>query len=223
MKSIKKYKPIDFDSWDVSGTGKNIRDLFKPIEAEIWYRALPYQDKRDDVGHTELVVYFAFKLLGYIKTERAIVIPAAILHDTGWSGVPEVRHNYDPYSEEFRKNEPEYRNRHQRAGVVISQRTLEEVHYAKKYVPAILKIIAQHDTRDGFFCTEDGVVRDADKLWRFTLRQSQMPYMAKKNPENIYKERMRDIQNPSLLYSDISRHIARVELEKTMSYLMKKT
>ncbi len=71
MKSIKSYRPMKIASWDKSGKGNNIRRLFTQKEAEIWERGFPYQDKRDDVGHVEIVVYFAFKLLEYIKAKRA--------------------------------------------------------------------------------------------------------------------------------------------------------
>lgn len=221
MKLITDYKPMNLSTWDKSGQGNNIRYLFTPREVEIWDKAFPYQDKREDVGHAEHVLYFAFKLLEYIQAERAIVIPAAILHDTGWGDlIPKVLPKYEPFSEGFRKNEQRYRDLHQKAGVEISQRILEEVGYPEKYKSTIVEIVAQHDTRVGFFCPEDGVVRDADKLWRFTLRQTQMDYYAKK-PEQFQDDRLQELKKPGFFYSEISRHIAGVELEQTIKYLMR--
>ena len=60
----------------------------KAIHRKILELSLPYQDKRDDKGHARTVTDFAIMLL---KTERAdpdVVIPAAILHDIGWSKMP---------------------------------------------------------------------------------------------------------------------------------------
>ena len=233
MKPITGYKPMDLVTWDQSGQGKNIMHLFTPIEREIWDQSFQYQDKRNDVGHIEHVVYFAFKLLEYIPAERVIVIPAAIFHDTGWGLLFEdsqwIRQlpdgplkRYEPLSEDFKKNEPLYRDIHQRAGVEISQRILEKINYPQEYRPTIVKIVAQHDTRKGFFCPEDGIVRDADKLWRFTLHQMQMHYFRKMTPKELKEMRLRDLEQPDFFYSGISRHIASVELEQTMRYLMKK-
>ena len=232
MKPITQYKPIDYNNWNQSGQGNNIKRLFTPIERNIWDRAFPYQDKRDDVGHIEHVVYFAFKLLEYIDAKRVIVIPAAIFHDTGWGllfedsqwsrqlpGGPLQR--YDPFSEDFKRNETIYRDLHQKAGVEIATRILEDVNYPQEYRPTIAEIVAQHDTRKGFFCPEDGIVRDADKLWRFTLRQTQMAYYAKETPKRFLDDRSQELEKPGLFYSEVSRHIARVELGQTMKYLMR--
>lgn len=220
MKLITNYKPMNLSTWDKSGQGRNVVNLFTPLELEIWDKAFPYQDKRDDVGHAEHVLYFAFKLLEYIQAERAIVIPAAILHDTGWGDlIPKVLHRYEPFSEDFRKNEQRYRDLHQKAGVEISKKILEEVNYPQIHRPTILEIISQHDTRAGFLSLEDGVVRDADKLWRFTLRQTQMDYYAKKTLEQFRDERLQELEKTRFFYSDISKHIARVELEQTIRYL----
>ena len=212
---------MNLASWDKSGQGNNIRHLFTPKEREIWDKALPYQDKRNDVGHAEHVVYFALKLLELIAgAERAIVIPAAVLHDTGWSKLmPKVFSHYDPFSEDFKKNKLLYRNIHQKASLQISKKILKQVNYPNEFVPAILEIVSQHDTREGFFCAEDGIVRDADKLWRFTLQQMQADYFKRMTVEKIKEIRMNDIENSSYFYSGISRQIARAELEQTIKYL----
>jgi len=54
---------------------------------DIWNKALPYQDTRDDVGHAKTVMQNAYKLLKYEKGEDEIVIPASILHDIGWAKI----------------------------------------------------------------------------------------------------------------------------------------
>lgn len=216
MKSITRYAPMDINSWDKTGQGKNIMHLFNSLEKEIWVKAFPYQDKRNDVGHIEHVVYFVFKLLEYIRAERAIVVPAAILHDTGWGEViPRLLSSWNPFSEDFKKNERKFRELHQEAGVKISEKILEEVGYQKQYIDTIIEIVSQHDTRNLFFCTEDGIVRDADKLWRFSLRHWEI-YYSKIDPKDAYSRLLRAIKNSSFFSSNISRHIARAELEQTV-------
>lgn len=210
---------MDLVSWNPNGQGNNIRHLFTDIERTIWDKAFPYQDIRNDLGHIEHVTYFAFELLKYIKAERSVVIPAAIFHDTGWGeviGEGKILPSYEPLSEDFKRNEPRYRHLHQIAGEKISKRILNEVEYQPKFIPTILEIVSQHDTRDDFFCSEDGVVRDADKLWRFTLRHWEIYFKDEFTSEEISKIFNRDIEKPGFFYSDISRHIARVEAEQTM-------
>ena len=55
------------------------------VHKKIWELAFPYQDKRNDEGHAECVVSYAQKLLLAEKADSNVVIPAAILHDIGWS------------------------------------------------------------------------------------------------------------------------------------------
>ncbi len=62
----------------------------KPIFQKIWDLAENYQDKRDDEGHAKTVLKYAIKLLQIIPADDKIVIPAAILHDIGWSQLSKV-------------------------------------------------------------------------------------------------------------------------------------
>jgi len=206
------YKPIDIATWDQSGKGKNILDLLKPWEQRIWKAALPFQDKRDDQGHAEHVTYFALKLLDHIPAIREIVIPAAILHDTGWSQMSQQ--DLDKfYLPNWKDYEPMLRNRHQVRGVKFSRKLLEEKYQTEEYtLDHILEIISQHDTRKGFYSTEDGIVRDADKLWRYTLRHWDI-YREKRDPDFVKYCIMTygKIQEESFFFSEAARLIARKE------------
>lgn len=220
MKPIKDYKPMGIESWDQSGQGNNIRHLFTPIEIEIWDKAFQYQDKRNDIGHIEHVVYFAFKLLEYIPAERAIVIPAAILHDTGWAKLFEkgILKEFNPFSEEYKRSNPMYRKLHQEDGVEIARRILEDVHYTQRYRQLILKIIGEHDTREDFSTIEARIVGDADRLWQITLAHMKR-YYNNYTPEQIAREFRAKIEQPGFLLLGESRHIARLELEQTLKHL----
>ena len=57
----------------------------KKIHTEIWDTALPYQDKRDDAGHAFITLEFAKQLVDLEHGDQDVVLPAIILHDTGWS------------------------------------------------------------------------------------------------------------------------------------------
>ena len=60
------------------------------IFQKIWDLAEEYQDKRDDEGHAKTVLEYAIKLLEILPANEKIVIPAAILHDIGWSQLSKV-------------------------------------------------------------------------------------------------------------------------------------
>ena len=53
--------------------------------------AAPMQDQRDDVGHAATVTHFARILCKKLKADEKIVMPAAILHDIGYYGIPKER------------------------------------------------------------------------------------------------------------------------------------
>ena len=63
----------------------------KDIFNKIWELALPYQDKREDSGHAATSLQYAQKLVELENADEDVVIPAVILHDVGWSQLPEKR------------------------------------------------------------------------------------------------------------------------------------
>lgn len=51
---------------------------------------------------------------------------------------------------------------------VLATRILADVGYFPDLTKEIIEIISAHDTRKGFISKNEGLVRDADKLWRFS-------------------------------------------------------
>jgi len=133
----------------------------------LWKMALPYQDKRNDKGHAFVVTIYACLVCTVERCNLNIVIPAAILHDIGWSGVPlrdrMAISRFDTSAEAKLKA----RLAHQEKGVALANKLLRKVQYQKEAIPEVLDIIAQHDTRRGFVNDNEGAMRDADKLWRY--------------------------------------------------------
>ncbi len=138
------------------------------IFQRIWELALPYQDKRDDSGHTEIALDFANRLVKLENGNEAIVIPATILHDIGWSQLPRSKRllifNRNASDEEKKA----VRVWHQDEGIELAREILAKVDYPKDLTEKILEIISGHDTRQGFISRDEGLVRDADKLYRFS-------------------------------------------------------
>jgi HD superfamily phosphohydrolase YqeK len=63
--------------------------LLSEIESTILMHTKPYLQIRDNERHTLNAIEFALKLMEIYVAERTIVIPAMILHDVGWSMVPQ--------------------------------------------------------------------------------------------------------------------------------------
>lgn len=212
------YKPIDYRIWNLDGSGQNIKDMLDPTESQIWASALPFQDKRDDLGHAETVTYFALKLLEQTSARRDIVIPAAILHDTGWSQLSkeELDQFYLPNWKDY---EPQLRRRHQEEGVKMALRILSEVGYDSRCIPAIRDIISEHDTRKGFTSPEDGMMRDADKLWRYTSTCWQIALEKRGHTVETARQELLDwIEQKGFFYSDAAKVVAHVELDNIADF-----
>lgn len=186
----------------------------KKIFEKIWNLALPHQDKIDDKGHARTVTSCAYRLLEKERADENIVIPAAILHDVGWSQLPR-KERFLKFSPTATKEEKiQNRLKHQKEGVKIARRILEKVDYPPNLSEKILEIISQHDTRKGFISKEEGLVRDADKLWRFSkigfkkdLKRFNFTF------QQLEEKLLKNLKDPNFIYSQTAKNIAEEELK----------
>jgi len=137
------------------------RSVFK----QIYQLAQPYLNTRYNDVHTEMSMQLAYELLGAEGGQESIVIPAIILHDVGWQKVPTDLHlkAFGP-----KATAPEINRTHEQEGVKIAKKILAEVNYDDEKIFEILKIIDGHDSRKESISLNDSLVKDADKLWRYT-------------------------------------------------------
>jgi HD domain-containing protein len=138
------------------------------VRREIWDRALPYLDVRDNEAHSLCAYALATALLNVLPEARAdIVLPAVLLHDTGWKMVdpadilPAIARRSGSAADETIR-------RHETEGAAIAARILSDVGYPAQDTERIVAIIDGHDTRRDALGVDDAVVKDADKLWRLT-------------------------------------------------------
>lgn len=139
--------------------------MMKSVYQDIWDLAKPYLNTRRNDIHTEISVQMAFKLMEREGGEEDIVIPAIILHDVGWIKVPE-----NLQLKAFGPNavNPELNRTHEVEGVRIAEEILQKVNYDQTKTAQILEIIDGHDSRGESLSLNDRIVKDADKLWRYT-------------------------------------------------------
>jgi HD superfamily phosphodiesterase len=137
----------------------------KPVFKKIYQLAKPYLNTRYNDVHTEMSVQFAYQLMEAEGGNEGIVIPAIILHDVGWKKVPEELHlkAFGP-----KATMPELNRIHEVEGVKIAKDILEKVNYDVEEMTQILEIIDGHDSRKQSVSLNDRIVKDADKLWRFS-------------------------------------------------------
>lgn len=228
---IEEYKPIDYRNWilgDEARKGVNIKrlGLFSKDELKIWDESVFYQDQRDDPGHGEITAYFALKLLDFLPGNRRIVVPAAILHDTGWYGYDLnewKRLVYENKDNLILLENETLRRPHQNRGIVIAGKVLEKTGYFERndisYGLEIADIIGDHDTRKLPTSESGRIVRTADLLWRVTYPHSLIYLNDKDDKETL--QAVRNIclsDNLEVHLGEVGKSIARIEFVNMMYF-----
>ncbi|MCX5811734.1 MAG: HD domain-containing protein [Proteobacteria bacterium] len=132
-------------------------------ESSIFRLAKPYLQARNNELHARNAIEFAFRLLTIYKADRYVIIPAMILHDVGWSVVPEeiIKKTCRPHPD---KN---LLRIHEGESLKIARDILKKVGYDTARTAEILEIIDGHDSRRGALSINDQIVQDSDKLTRY--------------------------------------------------------
>lgn len=136
------------------------------IYEKIEEQARPYLDTRCNEIHVSLCYGMAERLLNhYPDADPGVVLPAILLHDVGWKMVPEEKQlsAFGP-----RANDLDTRRIHEIEGVKIARRILVSLDYERGKTEEILSIIDGHDSREEALSLNDAIVKDADKLSRFS-------------------------------------------------------
>jgi HD superfamily phosphohydrolase YqeK len=131
----------------------------------LWKAAKPWLDVRSNDEHTLISFALGQALLALIdEADEAVVLPAILLHDTGWKKMPQ-----DKLAQAVGPNPqfPELQRDHEIAGVEIGREILARLNLGLDNT-AILDIIDGHDTTRTARSINDAVMKDADKLWRLT-------------------------------------------------------
>ena len=139
----------------------------KPIHQEIFDKAKPFLRTRKNLIHTRIALRYALKLLKSEKGEEGIVIPAVLLHDVGWNAIPEHLHltAFGP-----NPSNPKLVKVHEVEGAKIAKAFLEKLNYPPANVKEICQIIQGHDSRKRPLSWNDRIVKDADKLTRYSRK-----------------------------------------------------
>lgn len=134
---------------------------------QLWELALPYLQTRNNQEHTKGSYEFAKILVAEENGDEDIVLPAIILHDVGWSKIPEDLQLTAFGPGEF---DEELRRVHEIEGAKLAREILARVGYSEAKSQEITSIIEGHDSRIQSLSLNDQLVKDADKLFRFSPR-----------------------------------------------------
>ena len=138
------------------------------VMRRLFNKARPYLIARDDLDHVRISARFARLLLKAENGNEQIVLPAIILHDVGWSAVKpkllSAAFGVRAGGEKARRL-----NRiHEIRGAAIAKNILTDIVYPGDQIRLIVSIIKRHDSGIRADCIEEKIVKDADKLWRFS-------------------------------------------------------
>ncbi len=132
----------------------------------MWQLAAPYLAVRNNDSHTLYAYGLARALLDSIPdADPDVVLPAILLHDTGWSTVDDelILEAIAPGG-----GRPDLVLQHEKEGARIATEVLTSLGRDPEVVRRVVDIIDGHDSRLVALSTDDAVVKDADKLWRVT-------------------------------------------------------
>ena len=141
--------------------------VIKPIHQKILERAKPFLRTRKNLIHTQIALRYALRLLKKEEGDEEVVIPAILLHDVGWKVIPEPLQltAFGP-----NRSNPKLTRVHEREGARIAKSILEKLHYPSQKIEEICQIINGHDSRKRPISWNDRVVKDADKLSRYSRK-----------------------------------------------------
>jgi HD superfamily phosphodiesterase len=134
--------------------------------SRLFHVAGPYLEVRGDRDHTRVSHDYAVLLLSREGGNKRIVEPAIILHDIGWSRLNprEIPIAFGVFA---KGEEAQRLNRiHEVEGALIAEQILRSLDYDPLLIEKVISIIRRHDSGVDIGSPEEGLVKDADKLWR---------------------------------------------------------
>ena len=184
----------------------------------VWRAAEPYMRARKNDVHIPLSFNWAQRLLEhYPEADRDICSLAILLHDIGWYSIDMD----DIISKGFRGDnflQSDVRYLHETEGVRLGTEVLRKTGWDERTIASVCEIIDGHDTRPDPHHLNDRVVRDADKLWRYSITGVSVVCDWMGMTPREYADRL--VDQVHKLETDHGLAMAKSELETTRTALM---
>jgi hypothetical protein len=135
----------------------------------VWQAIAPYLRVRKNDVHVPLSFAFLQRLLeAHPEAEEDVCVLALVLHDAGWHSVdgPDLIENAFGGTD-FMNSDTRYL--HEAESCRMAREVLGALGWSTGVIEQVCEIIDGHDTRSVPRHLNDRIVRDADKLWRFTV------------------------------------------------------
>jgi HD superfamily phosphodiesterase len=174
----------------------------------VWRAAATYLRARKNDIHIPISFALCQELLTHYPDADADVCSLAILlHDIGWHQIDMV----DIIEKGFGPNmmQSDVRFRHEAEGVRMANEILAATGWSESIIKQVAEIIEGHDTRPLPKSLNDRIVRDSDKLWRWTVIGAALASEWFKCTPQQYV--LRQDQNYGLLETEAARPIAERE------------
>lgn len=196
--------PVDTTPISAAAAHDDLDPLWRAIVTES-------RSRQNDI-HLPISFAFAERLCdAYPEADALVVRVAVLLHDTGWARVDQDRIISEGFAGDWRRADVRYE--HERHGCDIAREVLPGLGYDDAFVTRVTDIIDGHDTRQVSHSLEDSLMRDADRLWRFTATGIALASSWFGSTPAAYCARLRVEIVPELL-TDAAVQMALAELER---------
>jgi hypothetical protein len=184
----------------------------------VWRAADRYWRVRKNDVHIPLSFIMVRRLLeAYPQADEDVCVLALMLHDIGWHSVdgPDLIEKAFA-GPNFLQSDVRYF--HEAEGCRISRELLGAQDWSPGVIEQVCEIIDGHDTRKEPRHLNDRIVRDADKLWRFTVTGVSVACDWFKMTPHAYADKL-ETTNLAQLETEVGRQIAERELALTRRQL----
>lgn len=135
--------------------------------APVWRAAARYMRARKNDIHVPISYAYARRLTAvHPEADTLVVSLAIVLHDIGWHSIDEGRILSEAFGPDMM--ESDVRILHEKEGARLAAPLLRDLGHDAAVIEEVCEIIDGHDTRPEAISLNDSLVKDADKLWRFT-------------------------------------------------------
>jgi hypothetical protein len=165
--------------------------------------------RKNDV-HIPLSYGYAVRLVeAHPEAHADVVLLAILLHDIGWAVVDQEAIYRDGFGPQMM--ESDVRIAHEKEGARLARAILGPLGYPAALVDEVVAIIDGHDTRRRALSRNDELVKDADRLWRFSVTGVSVASDWFSLTPAEYAERLEE--QLELFFTPAAAAIARAELE----------
>jgi hypothetical protein len=184
----------------------------------VWRASERYMRARKNDVHIPLSFAWAQRLLdAHPEADRDVCSLAILLHDIGWYSI-----DMDDIIEKGFSGpnmlQSDVRYLHEAEGVRLGTEVLRQTGWSEDVIAQVCEIIDGHDTRPEPRSLNDRIVRDADKLWRFSVTGVAVACDWFKTTQRGYADRLESQKD--LLETAAGRQLAAETLAETRAALM---